>query len=164
MNEKELETKAIDEIKQRVIFDGPLEPMVIAEDSLTEWNADLLCNLSEHDLHVLGRGPDIVVFFDNNGKVTGWRDDGRKGTEMPRWIDRDLFLKVVVSELDLPKETQLGNFDAVELPPVGWTYQAVLFLTPVPQPDQILRVWVSPENLRVIQCLYGPVPARGESR
>src|SRR4030042_3035727 len=156
MNDQELEARSIQEIPRRGDQDGPPEPHVLNTDSQTEWDARMLRRISMNTLHVLGRAADLIIFFDQIGKVTGWRDDGRKGTEMPRWVDRDLFLKVVINELDLPKETRLGNFDAVELPPVGGTYQAVLFLAPVPQPDQILRVWVSPENLRVIQCLYGP--------
>ena len=161
MNEEILQQHTISEIERRVKTDGPPEPRVLHVHSESEWVPEFFLNLSVHELHVLGRGPDIIVFFDVDGKIIGWRDDGRKGTELPRWINRDVFLKAVISELDLPKETRLGNFDAVELPPVGWTYQAVLFLAPIPEPDQILRVWVSPENLRVIQCLYGTVASQG---
>jgi hypothetical protein len=156
MNEKELEAKAVEKIHARILADGPPEPVIMSGHNEAGWNQDLLYTLSEHELHVLGRGADIVVFFDYGGKVIGWRDDGRKGTAKPSWVDRGAFLKAVMDELGLPEDTRLGSLEPVELPPVGWTHQAVLFLAPVQQSDQVLRIWASPENLRVIQCLYGP--------
>ena len=160
MNEKDLENKAIEEI-ERVAADGPPEPRVVHCEAETEWYPDLLCNLSEHRLHVLGRRSDIIVFFDDEGKEIGWRDDGRTGARQPGWIARDVLLGFVVQELDLPKQTRLGKLAPRELPPLGWTHEAVLFLSPTPTPDQVVRVWVNPETHRVIQCLYGPVTPQG---
>ena len=154
--------RSVEEITRRLAADEPPQPRVIPTHSQTEWNPEFLRTLSWHESHVLGRGADICVFFDKEGRAIGWRDDGRKGTEKPALIDRDAFLKAVVEELGLPSETRLGKLEPRELPPLGWTHEAVLFLKPVPNPDQILRVWVSPENLRVIQCLYGPTPSTGE--
>ena len=65
--------------------------------------------------------------------------------------------------MGLPPETRLGKLEPAELPPVGWTHQAVLLLAAVPRGDQILRVWASPETLKVIQCLYGPAGSQGET-
>ena len=163
MNEEQLEQKAVEEILQRVTADGPPEPLVVHTHGETEWEPDQLRSVSRNELNVLGRVPDILVFLDGDGKVTGWRDDGQKGTAMPAIVDREMFRKTIVSQLDLPPGTILGQLEAVELPPLGWTHQAVLFLAPVPEEDQILRIWVAPETLRVIQCLYGPRPSPGEN-
>jgi len=108
----------------------------------------------------LARGGDIIVFYDETGKEIGWRDDGRKGTERPLWVARRDFRDAVVRELGLPKTTRLAQLTPKVLPPIGWTHQGVFFLSPTPTPDEALRVWVEPEQLRVIQCLYGPVNGR----
>jgi len=161
MNEHNLEAKAVSEVR-RAVENLAAEPRVVHCDAEDEWNELLLVHMSEHRLHVLARGGDIVVFFDENGKEVGWRDDGRKGTEMPKWIDRDSFRTFVVRELGLPEATRLGRLAPRELPPFGWTHEGVFFLTAVPTPDQIVRVWVDPERNHVIQCLYGPANGRGD--
>ncbi len=160
MTESELERCALAEVEARVQADGPPQPRVLQVHAEAEWVSELFRRLSVHEFHVLGRGPDLVVFFDDQGKITGWRDDGRRGTEQPAWVDREGFLKAVVGELGLPKATRLGRLEPVELPPLGWTHQAVLFLARIPEENQVLRVWASPENLRVIQCLSGPLPRK----
>jgi len=152
------EEKAIQEILARVLKGGPPEPRVLLCGEETEWDPGLLLNLSDHKLHVLGRSHDIVVFFDPEGRVIGWRDDGRRGTEKPAIVERDAFLRVMIKDLDLPPDTRLGRLEPAELPPVGWTHEAILFLKPVPEPEDILRIWVSPETLSVIQCLYKRSP------
>ena len=162
MNERPLQKRSIQEILHRVSADGPPEARIIHCGGEEEWNPSILCNISRHELHVLERSTDIIVFFDSDGNVIGWRDDGRTGAEMPAWVDRDSFLNAVVNELDLPEETRLGQLQPVELPPLGWTHGAVLFLKTVPQPEDILRVWASPDTLRVIQCLYDRSPFRGK--
>ena len=156
MTEKQLQDLALKEIERQIRADSPPEAIMVETDNEVEWSPDLLRTISSHDLHVLGREPDIIVYFDTEGRVTGWRDDGRRGSEVPAWIERQDFLNAVMSELGLPPQTQLGALEPVELPPLGWMHQAVLFLAPVPTDDQIVRVWVSPENLKVVQCLYGP--------
>ncbi len=161
MNETEQEQRAIQEIEQ-AIADVPPEPRIVHTEAEVEWYPDLLCSLSEHWLHVLARDGDIVVFFDEDGKEIGWRDDGRKGTEQPSWIDRESFRTFVVRELELPEETRLGQLKPRVLPPVGWTHEGVLFLLATPTPDEVLRVWVDPEHNHVIQCLFGPVDRGGE--
>ena len=158
MNKRKLEQQATREVEEAV-GDLAREPRVVHCEAEVEWYPDLLCNLSEHWLHVLARGGDIVVFFDENGKEIGWRDDGRKGTELPKWIDRKSFQTFVVRELELPPETRLGRLRPRVLPPVGWTHEGVFFLSANPSPDQVLRVWVDPKHNRVIQCLFGPVDA-----
>lgn len=162
MNEKELEQQAVREIEQAVAGVAS-EPRVVHCEAETEWYPDMVRKLSEHWLNVLARGGDIVVFFDEDGNEIGWRDDGRKGTELPKWIDRDSFRTFVVRELELPEETRLGRLVPRELPPVGWTHEGVFILSPTPKPKQVLRVWVDPEHNSVIQCLFGPAggPAEG---
>jgi hypothetical protein len=150
--------KAVQTILDLVTKEGPPEPRVVLCDKEAEWDPDLLLNVSDITLHVLGRSSDMIVFFDHEGKVIGWRDDGQQGTEKPTLVDRAFFLRAMIEELDLPPETRLGRLGPAELPPVGWTHEAVLFLNPVPQPEDILRVWVSPETLSVIQCLYNRSP------
>ena len=161
MTDGELQRKAVAAIEGRVAADGPPEPRVIAERSAAEWQADLLRTLVEHELHVLGRAADIIVYFDDGGNVTGWRDDGRKGTERPAVVAKDMFLKSMIEQLGLPGDTLLGRLRQAQLPPLGWTHEAVLFVASAPEPQHILRVWASPERLRIIQCLYGPAPSAG---
>ena len=145
--------RASDEIERRVVADGPPEPRVLHVEEEEEWSPVSLRMRSMHDLAVLGRGGDIVVFFDDEGRELGWRDDTCTGAAQPAWIDRDAFREAMIAQLDLPETTRLGKLEPAELPPVGWTHESVLFLAPVPAPSQVLRVWVDPANLRVIQCL-----------
>jgi hypothetical protein len=156
MKPEELSRLAREHIERRVRADGPPEPRVLCTHSRNEWNRELLRRTSFEEFHVLGRGADIMVFFNEAGQVAGWRDEGRKGAPMPGWVDREAFRLAVVEELDLPPQTRLGKLEPVELPPLGWTHEAVFFLADVPQPKDVLRVWAAPETLRVIQCLYGP--------
>ena len=158
MKQADLEDQAIAEIEQMVAGITP-EPRVVRCEGATEWNPVLLARVAEHELHVLARGGDIVVFFGGEGNEIGWRDDGRTGAAQPGWIDRESFRAFVVRELELPEETRLGQLQPRLLPPIGWTHEGVLFLSPTPTPDQVLRVWVDPEHDRVIQCLYGPANA-----
>lgn len=155
MNENELQAKAIREIES-VTGEGPREPRIVHCESQAEWNEELLRKLSEHKLHVLSRGADIVVFFDNTGREIGWRDDGRTGAAQPRPFAPDALREMIALELDLPKRARLANVQTRELPPFGWTHEALVHLTAQPRPDQIVRVWVNPDDYRVIQCLYGP--------
>jgi hypothetical protein len=152
--------QALDLVTAAVAENGPPEPRVLHCHAEATWYPDMLRALSEHELSVLGRGTDIIVFFDTAGNVIGWRDDGRKGSQLPAWIDRDAFRSAVVAELDLSPDTRLGRLQPAELPPIGWTHEAVLFLAAVPRPDQIVRVWAAPDTLRVIQCLYGAAPGQ----
>lgn len=161
MTDSEQQAEAVEAIKRRVTADGLPEPRVIAARSTAEWNAELLRTLADHELHVLSRAADIIVYFDHKGHIVGWRDDGRKGTERPAVVPKDMFLKAMIEELGLPEDTQLGRLRQAELPPLGWTHEAALFLRSPPRPEDILRVWVSPVRLRVIQCLYGPAPSAG---
>ena len=157
MTEKELEKKAIVEVEQSI--DGvPPEPRIVHCEAETDWREMILRNVSEHKLHVLARGGDIVVFFDGHGEEIGWRDDGRTGAEWPALIDRESFRTNVVRELELPETTQLGELGPRQLSPLGWTHQGVLLLSPTPTPDQVVRVWVAPKTGRVIQCIFGPLP------
>ena len=155
MNEKELQRKAVAEI-ERCLTAGPTEPRVVHCGSESAWNAALLCALSQHKLHVLARGGDIVVFFDAEGNEIGWRDDGRTGAAQPRWLDREWFRQFVVRELDLPPQTRLGQLRPVVLPPVGWTHEGVLIVPPGLSARDVFRVWVDPDSNRVVQCLRGP--------
>jgi len=161
MKEEELQTKAIDEIKKRTLEAGPQDPRVVHCWTDTNWEPLILRNISRHQINILDRMPDIIVFFNPEGKVTGWRDEDCKGTEKPSWMDSNVFLRIMIEKLDLPGGTRLGSFQVKELPPLGWTYEGVLFLSPNPEPEEVLRAWVSPKDLRIIQVLYGPSISHG---
>jgi len=153
LSDSELERRAIQRIHERLGSEGPPEQRIVHCDVDDEWDSNMLRDTSRHKLHVLGRAPDAVVFFSDLGTILGWRDDGRTGADHAAIVDRDAFLTVIASELELPKGTYLGKLEPVELPPFGWVHEGVLFLSPRPRPDQVLRVWVDPKNLKVIQCL-----------
>jgi len=155
MTADELEALAVAKIDSLVKTNGPREPRVQHRSGEETWFPNMLEHFSEHVLHVLELGGDVVVFFDAAGAITGWRDEGRRGAEKPAWIDRDAFLRVVRDELQLPATATLGKLEPAELPPVGWTHEAIIFLKPMPGDRDVLRAWVSPADLRVIQCLYG---------
>ncbi|MCK4341230.1 MAG: hypothetical protein KAY37_05840 [Phycisphaerae bacterium] len=161
MSQKDYKKLSVEEV-ERVVADIPPEPRVEHIEQIEEWNEILLANVSEHTLHVLARGGDIVVFFDQEGDEIGWRDDGRRGAEQPKWIDRASFRTFVVRELELPPETRLGRLAPRELPPVGWTHQGVFLLPPGAAKYPLLRAWVDPEHNRVIQCMYGPLEESDE--
>jgi len=161
MNPHTSPERAVTEIEQ-ALGPEPLNRRVVHCEADEEWYPETLRNVSAHRLNVLAPAADIVVFFDARGNEVGWRDDGRTGAPQPAWIDRNAFLQVVVSELELPRETWLGDLTPEELPPLGWTHAGVLFLKPVPGPADVLRVWVDPADLRVIQCLYGRIDAAVE--
>lgn len=158
MTQTGLDQRAVQEILWRVREQGPPKPRVVHCNEETEWDPESLRTLSEHELHVLGRAPDMVVFFDPDGNAIGWRDDGLRGSERPVEVQRDAFLEAMIEQLDLPEETRLGRARPAELPPYGWTQEGVLFLKPAAGPEDILRVWAVPQLLRVIQCLYDRSP------
>lgn len=157
MNPTELTQRAIEEVEQ-ALSGAPADRRIVHREAEQQWYPELLRDVSAHRLSVLERAADIVVFFDEAGREIGWRDDGRQGAAQPAWIDREVFLRIVVSELELPAETWLGKLAIEELPPCGWTCAGVVFLSRLPQPEQALRVWLDPARMRVIQCLTGPFP------
>lgn len=153
--------RSIDEINGRLSQHGPPEPRVVYADAQVQWNADVLYSLSRNKLAVLGRSTDIIVFFDAAGDVLGWRDDGRKGAEWAAPVSDDAFASAVTAELGLPADARLGRLRPIQLPPIGWTHEGVIFLKPIPTGQDTLRVWVNPQNLRIIQCLYDQSPVGG---
>ena len=155
MTPEELRDKAVSEVSAHV-GDGPSEPRVLHCEAESEWNESLLRTTSEHKLHVLSRAPDMVIFFDSAGREVGWRDDGRTGTARPRPYAQDALRDMIRVELELDRDARIASVKTIELPPLGWTHEALVHLAAVPRPDQVIRVWVSPEDYRVIQCLYGP--------
>lgn len=157
MNDQELAERAI-EVVRDAVGDVPREPRFVITDTVREWNERLLVEVSDHVLHVLARGPDIVVFFNEQGEEIGWRDDGRTGTAMPGWLDRETVRQFVVQELELPPTSRLGTLKVSELPPLGWTLEGVLFTADVPTPADVLRFWFDTDHKRVIQCIRGPWP------
>ncbi len=152
----------MEEVKKRTLVFGPEDPRVVHCWTDTQWEPPVLRNISTHRINILSRMPDIIVFFNVEGQVTGWRDDGCRGAEKPSWMDPNAFLQVVVKRLDLPEETKLGSLQVKELPPLGWTYEGILFPKALSEPEEIMRVWVSPSDLRIIQVLYGLPRSIGE--
>lgn len=165
-----MKTNAEDDRRRATAFldhlvraDGPPEPRVVHCEVETRWYPDLLRTLAEHRLHVLGRSADIVVFLDPSGRVSGWRDDGRRGVEHPAVIDRGLLLGQVREELGLPAGTRAGRLEPEKLPYVGWTHRISLFGSSGANEEALRRVWVAPGTLKIIQCLQeetrDPAPA-----
>ncbi len=162
MTEKELEQKAV-QVVEDLVRDTVKEAHVVHCTAEVTWHRDLLRRLSEHELTVLERDADIVVFFDEAGKAAGWRDDGRLGAPGPVELPVETVRQQVIAELDLPEETRAGHMAPVELPPVGWTLELVLFPGQLAGEEGMVRVWVAPQHLRVIQVLYGRLAAVGGS-
>jgi hypothetical protein len=160
VTDDELQTNAVRLIERAIA--GALEDRrVIHCEAEATWYPGLLRNLSEHEIHVLERGGDMVVFFDPAGQAIGWRDDGRRGAPVAIPPDVETARGKVVEELGLPKDTRAGRMEVRELPPVGMTFEMVLFLKPAAEPEDVVRVWLSPQDLRVIQCLYGRAAMAG---
>ena len=162
MNAKQLQQNAVDQVQKAIADGGPPEPRVVHCFAETEWNSILLRNMSDHRLNVLGRGADIVVFFDRQGREIGWRDDGRRGTPRPQLAERESFRLSVVAELELPLDSRLGEFTPQELSPLGWTLYAVLIPRPTASADEIIHVWAEPDSMRIIQCVAGPLEPHRE--
>jgi hypothetical protein len=160
MSGQTFEERSVAEI-ERALGHEPADRRVVHCEGDEEWSPQLLRKLSEHTLNVLTRSADIVIFFDADGHEIGWRDEGRRGAARPMWIDRELFLSIVVAELQLPRDTRLGSLMPRELPPLGWTHEGVLFLKSTPTPTDVWRVWVDPVHMGVIQCLAGPAEEPG---
>ncbi len=156
MSETELERKAAERLR------AELDPAagdlrVVQREAIAGEFPDIKRRVSDHTFSVLARGADIVVFFDGQGKLQGWRDEGRKGSSsaVPPPADSEPLRKAVVEELELPPGTRLGKVSAVVLPPAGWTLQVTVFPVASPRAEQVIRLWVDPRSLNVIQCLYG---------
>jgi len=162
MTETELEKKAV-QVAEDLVRDTVKEARVVHCTAEVTWYRDLLRRLSEHELTVLERDADIIVFFDESGKPSGWRDDGRLGAPGPVELPVETVREKVVAELDLPADTRAGHMAPVELPPVGWTLELVLFPGQLATEEELIRVWVAPQHQRVIQVLYGKLAAAGGS-
>lgn len=158
MTERELRDNAV-ALVERLTREIPAGARVVHCEAEVTQLPRMRRRVSEHDLHVLERAGDIVVFFDQRGSVVGWRDDGRLGTSVSVEADKESVFRSVVEELGLPEGTRMGRMEARQLPPVGWTIETVLFLNSVPDPADVVRVWVSPQTFRVIQCVYGALAA-----
>ena len=154
MTDQELETQARD-VLERALKDASDGRRLVQRDSVADTYPGEHRRLSDHFFSVLSQGSEITVFFDTAGQVAGWRDDGRKGTMVALEPNRETLLAAVRSELELTGEAWLGEVKSVVLPPVGWTHQAIVFTRRLPEPGDVVRVWVDPQNLRIIQCLYG---------
>lgn len=148
MSAADLERRAIERIEQAVA-DDEADRRVVHCEAESDWDPGLLRTVSEHELHVLQRGADLIVFYEGNGEFTGWRDEGRRGAPQARTIDPATLLGIVVAELELPPASWLEHARPAELRPVGWTHEAT-----VRAGDLRVRAWVAPETLCVIQCLY----------
>jgi hypothetical protein len=154
MTDQELETQARN-LLERTLTDAPSGRRLVQRDSVADSYPGEHRRISDHFFSVLNQGSDVTVFFDTAGQVSGWRDDGRRGTMMALEPNREALLAAVRSELELTGEAWLGEVKPVVLPPAGWTHQAVVFTRRSPGRGDVVRVWVDPQNLRIIQCLYG---------
>jgi hypothetical protein len=155
MTSDELQRKAR-QILDGALKDAPSGVRVVPMDEDTGFYQNVRRRISDHKFAVLAEGDDMLVFFDRKGQFLGWRDDGRKGVAIESPVVGQELFRAVAQELELPPTAALSRAVPRYLPPVGWTHEAIIFLKPAPAPEEVLRVWVSPQTLRVIQCLYGP--------
>jgi hypothetical protein len=154
VQQEELNRRATEHIRRRVENYLPPDSQIVHRDETDEWDQHLLRQISQHEYNLLTRGADLVMYFNNDGGLIGWRDDSRKGSVYPAVVDRDAFLDSVIAELDLKKDTRLGQLEPRKLPPLGWTHEGVLFEPGQPHKENVIRVWAEPETLKVIQWLH----------
>jgi hypothetical protein len=154
MNDQDLRARAIDFVEV-ALQDAPAGHRTVHMEQEAGYFPDVKRRVSDHKFSVLAPSTDLVVFFDSGGQLLGWRDDGRKGTAVSVPVFPDRLRTAVVAELELDPQAWLGEVKSVVLPPVGWTHEAVVFLKKIPEADDVLRVWVDPIDLRIIQCLKG---------
>ncbi|MHC5109031.1 MAG: hypothetical protein ACYTHJ_04040 [Planctomycetota bacterium] len=154
MKETELEQMACDEVRRAIA--GNVEGARIVHcEAEAAWDSAEFRTRSDHRLHVLAPGPDIVLFYDDDDEFQGWRDEGRKGAGIAHAIDPELLRQIVINELDLSQDAQLGEAIPSELPPLGWTHEALLYTSPLRQAESAIRAWVDPGSFKIIQCIYG---------
>ena len=155
MEQADLHNLAVEAIRGQVLAKGPADPKVVAVQDWTEWDPGSLRTLAEHELTILEKEADLVVFFEASGTVAGWRDDGRLGLSYPVDLDRGSLGETLAGELDLDPGFRVGQITPVLLPHVGWTIKAVIFLARRPRDDQVARAWVNPQTRKVIQFVRG---------
>lgn len=160
MNEQELESRAR-QLLVRMLPDAPAGQRLLQRDSESDEYPELTRTISDHFFSILNPGTDITVFFDAQGTIAGWRDHGRRGVAVSAISPRESLLAAVKNELQLSQEAWLGDVKPALFPPSGWTTQAVVFTRRAPGEQDIVRVWVDPSTLRIIQCLYGAAPPAG---
>ena len=153
MQQEELKQRATEHLRTRVGGHLPPDSQLVHRDETYEWDQYLLRQVSQHEYNLLTRGADLIMYFNHDGELIGWRDDGRKGSTWPAVIDREAFLDSVIAELDLEKGTRLGQLEPRKLSPLGWTHQGVLFEPGRPHQENVIKVWAEPETLKVIQWL-----------
>ena len=105
------------------------------------------------DLSVLASGPDVVVFFDREDGLVGWRDDGRLGAPTRPSAPGPEVGQAVIAELELAR-AEVREQRPVFLDPLGWTYE-VRVRAAIRGRAGAVRAWVEPASHRVIQVLSG---------
>lgn len=154
MTQDELKNRAVQIIDRALKKDAP-ERRIVHRSQDAAFFADVQRSISDHKLAVLTRGGDFIVYFDAQGKIAGWRDEGRQGvqTRTPPPSPVGPLRDAIVGELELPSSAVLGTVRAAALPLAGWTWEVIVFPRPDCQASDVLKVWVDPEDMRVIQVL-----------
>ena len=154
MTPDEQKNRAV-QIIERALKNDPPERRIVHRSQESAFFPDVQRNISDHKLAVLTRGGDFIVYFDAQGKIAGWRDEARQGsqTRTPPPASPAPLRDAIVGELELPSSAALGTVRAAALPLAGWTWEAIVFPTPDCQAKDVLKVWVDPEKQRVIQVL-----------
>ncbi len=154
MTHQELEREAEEQLRG-ILAAETGDFRIVQREAIAADYPDALRRISDHFFSILDPGTDLTVFFDPQGAISGWRDDGRKGAHTSIAVYSDALLKAICRELDLSADARLGEVKSVVLPPVGWTHQATVFTQRIAGASDVFRVWVDPIGLRIIQCLYG---------
>jgi hypothetical protein len=158
MSPEQLDQRAL-QFLERLLAEAPAGKRIVKGEQSVIWAPDVKRNVYDQFYSVLTPGTDIAVFLNLEGKVTGWRDDGRAGATYELKVDRDVLLTKAREELDLPADSSLGEARTAQLHPAGWTWYGVIFTAKIPTQEQVVKVWMDPLRMRIIQCLFGAKPA-----
>jgi hypothetical protein len=129
----------VDHLRERLGEAAPAEARFIHGEEEREWSSDLLRDVSEHRLFVLGRGGDFML---------AWRDEGRMGGST-RLAQPNEVLAAVYAEPGLEiaaSSLRLQELRLADVPDVGRVQQALFTLVP----DEQVEVWLA-QDLRVMQ-------------
>lgn len=154
MDDDTLGQKAIERLQLRLSDAGFADMRIHFADIDDDEDEDTGVTYAQCRMTVLEPTPDIVVFYDPHGGLRGWRDDVRLGGDaMPKPCPAGLFAPKMIEQFGLTEDAREGAVKAVELPPVGWTYEGIMFKKKPPEAGDTLKVWANPETFKVIQWL-----------
>lgn len=140
-------------IEERLPEGRPTGRRILAYETEESSLHPALAPVRRVELSVLAAGPDVVVFFDREDGLVGWRDDGRLGAAVRPPAPGPEVGQAVVAELALVG-AEVREQRAIFLDPLGWTYE-VRIRTSIRGQVGAVRVWADPATHRAIQVLSG---------